>query len=65
MPTLNFRFILRNHLAQDCIESVEKNDLIESRIFLRLLESPFSDESIEHILKEMNLNHEYIESELF
>ena len=59
------RFILRNHLAQDCIESAEKDDFVETKIFLRLLENPFSTESIEDLLKDMNLDDNYKASNLF
>ena len=61
MTTLKifFRFILRNHLAQDCIESVEKNDFLDSKILLTILESPFSIEPIETILKNIELDEEH------
>jgi len=50
MNSTNPRFILRNHLAQDSIEHAERDDFERARIFLKILENPFSNESIENIL---------------
>ena len=46
------RFILRNHIVQNAIEQAEKNDYIEARALLKLLENPYSDEPIENLLSE-------------
>ena len=49
-----FRFILRNHLAQKCIEEAEKENFLESKLLLKILENPFSDQPVENLLKEFN-----------
>ena len=61
MNSTNPRFILRNHLAQDCIDSVDKNNFVDSRVLLKILENPFSTEPIENLLKEMDLDEAYKE----
>ncbi len=51
MNAVNPRFVLRNHLAQEAIEGVEKRrDNTEARMLLKLLESPFSDRGLAEIL---------------
>ncbi len=50
MNSTNPRFILRNHLAQDSIEHAEQSDFEKAIIFLKILENPFSNDSIEKIL---------------
>lgn len=50
MNSTNPRFILRNHLAQDSIEHAEQGDFERAKIFLKILENPFSIDSIENIL---------------
>ena len=49
-----FRFILRNHLAQKCIEEAEKENFLESKLLLKILENPFSDQPVTDLLKEFN-----------
>ena len=44
------RYILRNHLAQNAIESITKDgSTLEANVLLRLLENPFADDIIEKI----------------
>ncbi len=51
------RFILRNHLAQDSIDFADNEQFTEAKIFLKLLENPFSEDSLESILEEFNSTH--------
>ncbi|CAF0971086.1 unnamed protein product, partial [Brachionus calyciflorus] len=54
MNSNNPRFILRNHIAQDAIENVDKNDFTGANMLLRILENPFSDEPVEKILSDFD-----------
>ena len=67
MPTIYFGTRTHKQIANVVKElrktAYAKNDFNDSRILLRLLENPFSDEPIENILKDMDLNDEYKESE--
>jgi hypothetical protein len=41
-------------LAQKCIEEAEKENFLESKLLLKILENPFSDQPVENLLKEFN-----------
>ncbi|XP_065891251.1 protein adenylyltransferase SelO, mitochondrial-like [Dysidea avara] len=49
MKESNPRFILRNYIAQNAIEKAEKGDFTEVRRVLKLLESPYSEASLETV----------------
>ena len=49
---LYLRFILRNHIVQNAIEQAEKNDFREAKALLKLMENPYSQESVENLLSD-------------
>jgi len=63
MNSTNPRFILRNHLAQDSIEHAEQGDFERAKIFLKILENPFSNDSIENILTDFKSSDSLIKAD--
>jgi uncharacterized protein YdiU (UPF0061 family) len=55
----NPRFILRNHLAQSAIESAENNEFNDAKMFLKVLENPFSNDSLTDLLSEFDKDGKY------
>ena len=46
MQSVNPKYILRNHLAQHAIELAQKKDFSEVTRLLKILENPYSNQSV-------------------
>jgi serine/tyrosine/threonine adenylyltransferase len=58
MNSVNPRFILRNHQMQSAIDAVLSDNMNEVQILTKLIENPFSDEAIEVLLQQFDVNND-------